>query len=123
MCLRRRVTLCHYLAGHPSLILPTQHIAGIFGGSVLSAGFVSEEGLAEYVDSVRKYAKVASEQHVDVEIQNHPLMDGFAGRLDLLKQRGPRDPNPFVIGEDAYKMFLEVMTECGEAQLIRKAGR
>ncbi len=114
--------------GSLALIFPVtdhgeRHVAGIFGGSVLSAGFVTAEGLAEYVDSVRKYAKVAAEQHVDVEIQNHPLMDGFAGRLELLAQRGPQDPNPFVVGEDAYANFLEVMTECGEAQLIRKSSR
>lgn len=114
--------------GSLALIFPVTdhgepHIAGIFGGSVLSAGFVTAEGLAEYVDSVRKYTKIAAEQHVDVEIQNHPLMDGFAERLNLLRQRGPRDPNPFVVGEDAYARFLGVMAECGEAQLIRKAGR
>ena len=98
----------------------TKHTAGLFGGTVLSAGFVTADGLREYVKSVQKYGRIAADQHVDVEIQNHPLMDGFASKLDLLKNRRAQDPHPFVVGEQAYAAYLNVMSECAQAQLIRK---
>jgi metallo-beta-lactamase class B len=97
-----------------------KYTAGIFGGTVLSAGFVSTDGLRQYVDSVQRYARIAAENHVDVEIQNHPLMDGFAGRLEQLKKRTAQSAHPFVIGETAYAAFLDVMKECAQAQLLRK---
>ncbi len=97
-----------------------KHTAGLFGGTVLSAGFVTADGLGDYVKSIGNYARVAAENHVDVEIQNHPLMDGFAARLEQLKKAGTQDAHPFVIGEAAYASFLAVMSECAQAQLIRK---
>ncbi len=111
--------------GALALIFPVfdqgrKYMAGLFGGTVLSAGFVSADGLRDYIKSVQRYARIAAENHVTVEVQNHPLMDGFAARLELLKQRGAGQPHPFVITEDAYAAFLNVMSECAQAQLLRK---
>jgi len=111
--------------GALALIFPVfdkrqKHTAGLFGGTVLTAGFVTADGLRDYVKSIQKYARVAADNHVDVEIQNHPLMDGFAARLEQLKKRGTQDPHPFVIKESDYAAFLNVMSECSQAQLIRK---
>ena len=111
--------------GALALIFPVfdqgqKHTAGLFGGTVLSAGFVTADGLRQYISSLQRWARVAAENHVDVEIQNHPLMDGFAGRLEQLKQRVPQAPHPFVIRESEYASFLTVMSECAQAQLIRK---
>ena len=111
--------------GALALIFPVfdqgkKYMAGLFGGTVLSAGFVSADGLRDYIKSVQRYARIAAENHVTVEVQNHPLMDGFAERLQLLKQRAPQQPNPFVITEDAYAAFLNVISECAQVQLLRK---
>lgn len=111
--------------GALALIFPVfdkgqKHTAGLFGGTVLTAGFVTADGLRDYVKSIQKYARIAADNHVDVEIQNHPLMDGFAARLEQLKKRGAQDPHPFVIKESDYAAFLNVMSECSQAQLIRK---
>jgi hypothetical protein len=35
--------------------------------------------------------RIAAENHVDVEIQNHPLMDGFAAGSEQLKKRAAQD--------------------------------
>jgi len=112
--------------GALALIFPVmdkgqKYTVGLFGGTVLTAGFVSTDGLKNYVTSIQRYARIAADNHVEVEIQNHPLMDGFAARLDLLKKRAPQAPHPFVIGEDAYAAFLNVMSECAQAQLARRA--
>lgn len=111
--------------GALALIFPVfdqgkKYMAGLFGGTVLTAGFVSTEGLKNYIHSVQRYARIAAENHVTVEVQNHPLMDGFAARLELLKQRNAQAPHPFVITEDAYAAFLNVMSECAQVQLLRK---
>jgi metallo-beta-lactamase class B len=57
---------------------------------------------------------------VDVELQNHPLYDGMETRLARLKARTAGQPNPFVVGTDAYMRFLTVMSECTRAQLERR---
>lgn len=111
--------------GSLALIFPVfdkgkKYTAGIFGGTVLSAGFVSTDGLRQYIDSVQRYARIAADNHVDVEIQNHPLMDGFAAKLEQLKTRAPQSAHPFVIGEASYAAFLGVMSECAQAQFLRK---
>jgi metallo-beta-lactamase class B len=96
------------------------HTAGIFGGSILLSGRIPDEGLRQYVQSVEHFAAVTKGLGVDVEIQNHPLYDGFGGKLAKLAARKPGEPHPLVIGADAYQRFLTVMGACGEAQLARR---
>jgi len=57
---------------------------------------------------------------VDVEIQNHPVFDGFADKLTALRARKPGDPNPFVVGQENYTRFVELMTECARATMLRQ---
>ena len=58
---------------------------------------------------------------VDVELQNHPLYDEFAQRLAELRERKPGAPNPFIVGQGNYGKFLDVMSECMQAQIARRA--
>jgi metallo-beta-lactamase class B len=58
---------------------------------------------------------------VDVELQNHPIMDNFAERLDKLHERKAGDPNPFVVGQENYSKFLEVMYTCVQVYIDRHA--
>ena len=58
--------------------------------------------------------------NVDVEIQNHPMYDGFVAKLQRLARRTPNEPNPFVIGREGYQRFLDVMSGCTEVQLARR---
>jgi metallo-beta-lactamase class B len=96
------------------------HTAGLFGGSILLVGRISDEGLEQYVRSVEHFAEVTRRFGVDVEIQNHPLYDGFAAKLERLARRAPGDSHPFVVGAAAYQRFLTVMAECTRAQLERR---
>lgn len=95
-------------------------VAGLFGGSILTPGRISDEGLQQYIKSVEHWADVARRMNVDVEIQNHPMYDGFLTKLDRLKQRKPGDPNPFVVGRDSYQRFVRVMADCTRLQLVRR---
>lgn len=97
-----------------------EHMAALFGGSILLASRISAEGLREYVQSLARFGAVARRLGVDVEIQNHPLYDGFGAKLARLSERRSGEAHPFVVGQDAYQRFLTVMAECANAQLARR---
>jgi metallo-beta-lactamase class B len=97
------------------------HVAGLFGGSILTPGR-SDEGLAQYINSLDHWNSLTRLLKVDVEIQNHPMYDGFLTKLDRLKSRKPGQPNPFVVGTESYRRFVGVMADCTRAQLARRKG-
>jgi metallo-beta-lactamase class B len=76
--------------------------------------------LQQYLHSIEHYKQVAKREKVDVELQNHPLYDGFEERLAKLRDRKPGAPNPFVVGPSNYDKFLDVMTECTQAEVARR---
>jgi len=111
--------------GSMGLVFPvkddgTTRVAGIFGGSILTPGRLTDEGMRQYITSVEHWADATRRMNVDVEIQNHPMYDGFLSKLDRLKQRKPGTPNPFVVGRDSYQRFVSVMSSCTAAQLMRR---
>jgi metallo-beta-lactamase class B len=96
------------------------HTAALFGGSILLVNRIPADGLRQYVQSLERFGTVTQRLGVDVEIQNHPLYDGFATKLERLAARRAGDPHPFVVGTDAYQRFLSVMGDCANAQLARR---
>ena len=63
------------------------HMAALFGGTVLTPGIISDEGLQTYLQSVARFKEATRKAKVDVEIQNHPLMDPIQVKLDRLRAR------------------------------------
>jgi metallo-beta-lactamase class B len=98
----------------------TRHVAGMFGSTVLAAAYTPAPGLLQYVDSIAHYRTVAERMGVDVEIQNHPIFDATPERLAALAARGPDDPHPFVMGSDRYQRFWGIVSECMQADIIRR---
>ena len=97
------------------------HMAALFGGSILNPQRRFPASLfEEYLQSIQHFAAATTRQRVDVELLNHPIMDGLFERLERLKGRKPGEPHPLVVGEESYQRFLGVMTECARAQLARK---
>lgn len=96
------------------------HMAGIYAGTVLTPGIVSDEGLASYLKSVRHYKEETKKAGVDVVMQNHPLMYPIADMLDQLARRQPGGPNPFVVGKANYQKFVDVMEACTEVNIARR---
>lgn len=96
------------------------HTAGLYGGTILTPGRISDEGMKQYISSIAHYREFARKMNVDVELQNHPLYDGMEAKLARLKERKPGSPHPFVVGRDGYDRFLTVMSECTQAQLERR---
>lgn len=96
------------------------HVAGLFGGTILTAGRIPDEGLRQYLHSIDHFKTVAKQSKVDVELQNHPLYDGLEEKLAKLRDRKPGAPNPFVVGQANYGKFLDVMSECTQAEVARR---
>jgi metallo-beta-lactamase class B len=97
-----------------------RHVAGLFGGTVLAAGYTPMPGLLQYVDSIDHYVEVAVRRGVDVEIQNHPIFDDTPARLTALAERRSGEPHPFVMGTDRYQRFWRIVSECMQADIIRR---
>ena len=98
------------------------HMAAMYAGTILTPGIVSDEGLAQYAKSVPHFEEETKKAKVEVELQNHPLMDPIQPKLDKLKTRKPGEPNPFVVGRGEYQKFLEVMAACTEVNIARRKG-
>jgi metallo-beta-lactamase class B len=97
-------------------------VAGLYGGTVLTPNIVSDEGLETYFKSVAHFKQEAAKAKVEVELQNHPLMDPIQAKLDRLKDRKKGQPNPFVVGQANYQKFLDVMSVCSEVNIDRRKG-
>lgn len=98
------------------------HVAAMYGGTILTPGIVSDAGLETYLKSVARFKDATKKEKVDVELQNHPLMDPIQPKLDLLTARKSHDANPFVLGEANYQRFLDVMSACSEVNIARRKG-
>jgi metallo-beta-lactamase class B len=96
------------------------YIAAMFGGTMLTATRPTLEQLDQYLTSIAHFRAEAVKAGAEAELQNHPLMDDFAGRLAQLKARQPGAANPFLVGRENYPVFLDVMSECMRAQIGRR---
>jgi metallo-beta-lactamase class B len=97
------------------------YMAAMFGSTMLTATRPTPEQFDQYLTAIAHFRAEAVKIGVEAELQNHPLMDDFAGRLEQLKSRKPGDPHPFVVGRENYPRFLDVMAECMRAQIARRA--
>jgi len=98
------------------------YVAAMYGGTILTPGIVSDEGLQTYLQSVAHFKEQTKKAKVEVELQNHPLMDPIQAKLDKLKDRKKGEPNPFVLGQASYQKFVDVMAACTEVNIARRKG-
>jgi metallo-beta-lactamase class B len=116
-----------FIPGHTpgslGLIIPVKdngkpHVVGMVGGGFIAQGNASQ--VQEFIDSIAHFEDWTRRMKVDVEIQNHPVFDGFADKLTALRARKPGEPNPFVVGQENYTRFLDLMMECARATRDRQ---
>jgi metallo-beta-lactamase class B len=96
------------------------HMAGLFGGTILTADRITTPGLKQYVQSIDHYLGIARKMKVDVELQNHAIFDLMPDKLARLKSRKAGDPNPFIVTTDGYVKFWSVVSECIQAEVARR---
>lgn len=95
--------------GGISLIIPvtdngTKHMVGMWGGTGLPQTLEYNE---KYLNSLDHFAKLTDAAQVDAEITAHSAVDNSAERMETLRKRNDGDPNPYVIGQDGYKDYME----------------
>lgn len=96
------------------------HVAALFGGASLTPQTLSDQAFQTYLMSVQHFREATRRAHVDTVLQNHPLMIPIQDRIDALARRGPRDPNPFVVGTSEYQKFVDVMEGCSRVNIARR---
>ena len=97
-------------------------VAAMYGGTILTPGIISDEGLQTYLKSVAHFKEETKKAKVEVELENHPLMDPIQAKLDKLKARKPGNPNPFVVGQANYQRFVDVISGCTQVNIARRKG-
>ena len=113
--------------GAISVVFPVRdgentHTAAVFGGTALIVPMLGD-ALPQYLESIDKFAGIATEMGVDVVLQNHPLFDGMPDKLERLKARGSGDPHPFVLdAPDSYRRFMATLSQCSQAQVAAASG-
>jgi metallo-beta-lactamase class B len=119
------VALPGHTPGAMGFIFPVKdggrtRIAGLFGGTILTPGPISDEGLATYAKSVAHFKDETRKAKAEIVLANHPLMDPVAPKLARLAARKPGEPHPYVAGADNYQKFLDVIAACTEVNQARR---
>ncbi len=100
-----------------------QHTVALFGGTILNPQDRFPASLfQQYLKSIEHFKEVTEKMKVDVELENHPIMDGTFEKMAALKERKAGQPNPFVVGEAGFQKFTDVLIQCTEAQIARHGG-
>jgi metallo-beta-lactamase class B len=121
------VAIPGHTPGSMGFIVPVKdagrtRMAAMFGGTILNPAPIPDEGLQTYLKSVARFKEATRKTGVEIVLQNHPLMDPIHPRLERLRARKPGDPNPWVVGTSGYQAFLEVLAQCTEVNIARRAG-
>ena len=69
-----------------------------------------------YLRSVRRIQELAQAKPIEVNLANHPGMGRLFERRDLLAERAPGEPHPFV-DATGYLSWLDELRENGEVKL------
>ena len=91
-----------------------RHVVALWGGTGFNFPHTAAR-FRQYSDSAQRFARLARAAGADVPQSNHPEIDAVLKKIAVLKQRGPKDPNPFVMGEDGVGRFLSTVSECALA--------
>jgi metallo-beta-lactamase class B len=95
------------------------HVAGLLGAPMLVPP--PDAAVRQHIESLAHFGGIAKTMKVDVELLNHPMMDGTPAKIARLQTRTERSPNPFVVGVNSYQRFLSVSSDCLKGVLVRRA--
>ncbi len=105
--------------GTLSLILPLKdgemrHTGALWGGTAFNFP-ATEENFSAYVESARRFSRLARDRDADVPLSNHPVYDEALAKIAALKKRGTGGSHPFVLGTGSAETYLAVAAECAMA--------
>ena len=107
--------------GTLSAIIPVRdgarrHTAALWGGTGLNA---DQNSLEAYIRSAQRFDDIVQKAGADIILSNHTDWDGSKVNLPRLATRASGTPNPYVVGTQAVRKYLEVAKECATARLLR----
>jgi metallo-beta-lactamase class B len=97
-----------------------RHVVGFFGGLGTPG---SAEDKKKHIASLTAFRARAFAAGVDVLIANHQTQDLSLHKLELLRLRREGDPNPYIIGNDAFLRYLDIQRECTLYAMAREGQR
>ena len=127
------VTPGHTL-GTLSLLVPVKdhgkpHLAASWGGTGFnwlrgSPDYITPDRpnrfwFDTYIRSANRFRDIVAKSGADVLIANHTHLDDAKNKLPAMARRGPSDPHPYVIGNDAVVRYVTVASECAQAGRAR----
>lgn len=110
--------------GGTSLLFPVRdgsqtHVVSMWGGTSFG-GFADDRArYRQYIASADRFVEATQGAHADVVLSNHDIFDEAQLKMVALRNRGPGDPNPFVVGEDVTGGFVQMARSCAAAALAR----
>jgi metallo-beta-lactamase class B len=121
-----------FIPGHTpgslALIFPVKdkgkvHMAALFGGTILNPARQFPVSMwQQYLMSINHFREMTAAAKVDVELENHPIMDGTFDKMGKLREE-QKGPNPFIVGRTAFQRWADVLSSCAQAQLDRAEAR
>ena len=72
-----------------------------------------------HIASMQRFAGLAAKAGADALIANHPLQDGAFEKIELLRYRGAKDANPFLVSADKLRRYFAVQAACSKLGLVR----
>lgn len=107
--------------GTLSAIIPVtdhgkKHVISFWGGTALPPDLAGKQ---KYQQSVERFVGIIDRAKVDGVISNHPFIDGTSDKVIKIQSRGPKDPNPFVMGHEAVMRYMGVHLQCVKASELR----
>ena len=93
------------------------HVAALYGSLGMPAALEDKKTV---LASIARFRKLAQEAGVDTLIANHQTRDLSLHKLEILRLRRAGDPNPFIIGKDAYMRYMDIQTECVHYAIARE---
>ena len=92
------------------------HVIGFFGGM---GSPKLETNRDKIISSYERWLKLSAAAGADTMVANHQGEDEAVEKIEFIRTRHANDPNPFVLGKDAYKRYFEIQEECAKADLAR----
>jgi metallo-beta-lactamase class B len=128
----------HQTPGHTlgtlSTVIPVRdgqerHVAAYWGGTAFNwlanrSAYITAERpdrfwFDRYIDSARRFRRLAADVGADVLLSNHTAFDGSKTKLPAMARRRAGDPHPYVIGGAGVARYLTVAEECAQAGRAR----
>jgi metallo-beta-lactamase class B len=78
----------------------------------------SPERFQKYVDTQRRFAKLAADAGATVILSNHSEFDEAYQKARMIATMQPGENNPFIF-KDSVKRYFDTLTECAEAEKAR----